>query len=184
VAARTGARSPRREVPKHDVFTYTVPGARYIDIHWLHQLALHGLHSLGGHDAVVVAKAVAVCALLAILAPSAIGAEAMGLGPGSLPMLLVAADRFMPRPEPPSFLLLAEVLALLDRHERTRDAWVFAIAPAACWANVHGLFAVGLAVCAIYLAAEVLDPWSPRASGSTRAVAVAAVTALGGLVSC
>jgi hypothetical protein len=35
------------EVPKHDVFTYTVPGARYIDIHWLHQLGLHGLYFRG-----------------------------------------------------------------------------------------------------------------------------------------
>ena len=185
---RTGALIAQTgEVPKHDVFTYTVPGARYIDIHWLHQLGLHGLHSLGGHDAVVVAKAVAVCALLAILAPIGHRRERPWVSALALClMLLVAADRFMPRPELPSFLLLAAVLALLDRHERTRDAWVFAIVPLQLiWANVHGLFAVGLAVCAIYLAAEVLRPLvAPGERLDARAVArLAAVTALGGLVS-
>jgi len=174
------------EVPKHDVFTYTVPGARYIDIHWLHQLGLHGLHSLGGHDAVVVAKALAVCALIGILAPIGYRRKrpwVSGLGLGL--MLLVAADRFMPRPELPSFLLLAAVLALLDRHERRGDAWVFAIVPIQLiWANVHGLFALGLAVCAIYFVAELLRPLvapdqrlDPRAAGR-----LAAVTALAALV--
>ena len=174
------------EVPKHDVYTYTVPGARYIDIHWLHQLGLHGLHSLGGHDAVVVAKALMVCALIGILAPIGYRRErpwvsALGLGL----MLLVAADRFMPRPELPSFLLLAAFLALLDRHERRRDAWVFAIVPLQLiWANVHGLFALGLAVCAIYLAAEVLRPLvAPDQRLDARAAGrLAAVTALGALV--
>jgi tetratricopeptide (TPR) repeat protein len=174
------------EVPKQDVYTFTVPGARYIDIHWLHQLGLHGLHSLGGHDAVVVAKALMVCALIGILAPIGhrrerpwVSALALGL------MLLVAADRFMPRPELPSFLLLAAFLALLDRHERRRDAWIFALVPLQLiWANVHGLFALGLAVCAIYLAAELLRPLvapgqriDPGSAGR-----LAAVTALGALV--
>ncbi len=174
------------EVPRHDVYTYTVPGARYIDIHWLHQLGLHGLHSLGGHDAVVVAKGLAVCALIAILAPIGyrrerpwVSALALGL------MLLVAADRFMPRPELPSFLLLAAVLALLDRHERRRDAWVFAVVPLQLlWANIHGLFALGLALCTIYLAAEVLRPLvAPGQRLDVRAAGrLAAVTALGSLV--
>jgi len=173
------------EVPKHDVYTYTVPGARYIDIHWLHQLGLHGLHSLGGHDAVVVTKALAVCALIAILAPIGhrrerpwLSALALGL------MLLVAADRFMPRPELPSFLLLAAFLALLDRHERRGDNWLFAIVPLQLiWANVHGLFALGLAVCAIYLAAAVLRPLvAPGERIDAGAVRrLAAVTVLGGL---
>ncbi len=174
------------EVPKHDIYTYTVPGARYIDIHWLHQVGLHGLHSLGGHDAVVVAKALMVCALIGILAPIGYRRErpwvsALGLGL----MLLVAADRFMPRPELPSFLLLAALLALLDRHERRRDAWVFAIVPLQLvWANVHGLFALGLAVCGIYLAAELLRPLvAPGQRLDARAAGrLAAVTALSALV--
>jgi hypothetical protein len=152
--AATGA------VPKTDVYTYTVPGSRYIDIHWLHQLGLHGLHSLGGHAAVVVGKAVLISLLVAIL--GTIGwrrerAAVTGLGLGLA--LLVAADRLMPRPELPTFVCLAALLALCHRFERRGDAWIYAVIPVQIvWVNVHGLFAVGLAVLAIYLAGELLRP--------------------------
>ena len=43
-------------VPMADPFTYTVEGARWIDIHWLFQLGLNAIYSLAGHAGVVVAK--------------------------------------------------------------------------------------------------------------------------------
>ncbi|MDJ0868304.1 MAG: tetratricopeptide repeat protein [Myxococcota bacterium] len=147
-------------VPSADPYTYTVPGARWIDIHWLFQLGLHGLQRVAGHDGVVVAKVLAVWGLIAILATIGFRRErpwvcALPLGL----MLLVAGDRFMPRPELPSFLLLAGVLALLDRYERKGGRGVYAIvALQLLWANVHGLFALGIAVCAMAVAAEVLRP--------------------------
>jgi tetratricopeptide (TPR) repeat protein len=147
-------------VPKVDSFTYTVPGSRWVDIHWLFQVGLKALHSLGGHDAVVLGKVGFVWLLLGVLATigwrrerAFVTAFALGM------MLLVAGDRFMPRPELLSFVLLASVLALLERHERRPDAWVFAVVPLqVVWVNVHGLFAVGLALCGIYLAAEAVRP--------------------------
>jgi tetratricopeptide (TPR) repeat protein len=152
--AETGA------VPRVDPYTYTVPGARWIDVHWLYQLGLDALHRLGGHEAVVVGKVVLVCAIVSLLATIGwrrerpwVTALVLGL------MLLVAADRFLPRPELLSFLLLAAVLALLERDERRGDAWLWAIVPIQLvWANVHGLFALGLAVCAIYGASELVRP--------------------------
>jgi tetratricopeptide (TPR) repeat protein len=147
-------------VPRTDPYTYTVPGQRWIDIHWLFQLGLHGVHSLGGHRGVVVAKIACIAGLVAILATigwrrerAALTGLALGL------MLAVAADRFTPRPELPSFLCLAALLALLARFERRPDAWLWAAVPIqVLWVNVHGLFALGLAVLAIHLAAEVVHP--------------------------
>jgi hypothetical protein len=159
--ARTGQLiAETGEVPKVDVFTYSVPGNRWIDIHWLFQLGLHGVRALGGHDAVIVAKVVLVTALAALLLAVAwrrenafLAALAVGLA------LLVAADRFMARPELPSFLFLAALLWLVDRHERVGGRAIWAAVPLALvWANVHGLFAVGFAVLAIALAAETLRP--------------------------
>ena len=174
-------------VPKVDPYTYTVPGARWVDVHWLHQLGLHGLHALGGHAAVVVAKLALVLALLGIVARIGyrrerplVSAVALGL------MLLVACDRFMPRPELPSFVLLAAQLALLDRFTRRGDAWVYAaVAVQVVWVNVHGLFALGLAVCAIYLFAEVVRPLlDPDERFSARRVRrLAVLTALASLAS-
>jgi hypothetical protein len=147
-------------VPRADAFTYSVPGNRWVDIHWLFQVGLAEVRALGGTAGVVVAKAVCVAALTALLlgvglrrGGIALSALAVGLG------LLVAGDRFMPRPELPSFVLLAAVLLLVDRHERRGGRGIlWAVPLQLLWANVHGLFAVGLAVLAIALAAEALRP--------------------------
>ena len=55
-------------VPKLDPYTFTMAGARWIDIHWLFQLGLHAIHALAGHAGVVGAKLVLVVALVALLA--------------------------------------------------------------------------------------------------------------------
>ena len=108
---RTGALiAESGAVPTADPYTYTVPGAPWIDIHWLFQLGLHGLYRLGGHDAVVVAKVALVWALLGILATIGWRRDAPVVTVFALgSMLLVAFDRFMPRPELPSFVLLGSV---------------------------------------------------------------------------
>jgi hypothetical protein len=164
--ARTGQLiADTGSVPKQDVFTYSVPGNRWIDVHWLFQLGLHGVRTLGGHDAVIVAKTVHTAALALLLVAVAwrresafLAALAVGLA------FLVAADRFMARPELPSFVLLAAILWLVDRHERHGGKAILVAIPLQClWANVHGLFALGLVVLAIALAAELLRP-SRRAS--------------------
>jgi tetratricopeptide (TPR) repeat protein len=147
-------------IPRVDPFTYTVPGARWIDVHWLHQIALHGLYTLGGHGAVVIAKAVVACALVALLAPIGYRRERPVVSISALAlMLVVVADRLMPRPELPTFLCLAGVLALLERHDRRPDARVYCIvAIQLLWVNLHGLFALGVALCAIYTAGELIRP--------------------------
>ena len=157
-------------VPRSDPYTYTVPEAPWTDLHWTFQVALHGLHRAGGHHAVRLAKGVCVLALLAVL--GAIGwrrsrAAVTSLALGS--MVMASASRLMERPELPSFLLLALVLALLERHRRVRDGWVFAIVPLQLlWANLHGSFAVGIAVCAMALAGELLQPWIRRGQALER----------------
>jgi hypothetical protein len=175
------------EVPRADPFTYTAPGARWIDIHWLYQLGLHALHAAGGHAAVVLAQFALVCAWLALLAPIGARRDRTWVGVAALSlMLLVAANRLQARPETPSFVLLAGILWLLDRFERTGSRSVYAIvALQLVWANLHGLFAVGIAVCAIHLAGELLRPLG-RAGADLRWERVrrlAAVTALAALAS-
>jgi hypothetical protein len=159
--ARTGRLiAETGSVPKHDVYTYTVPGNRWVDIHWLFQLGLHGVRRLGGHGGVVAAKALGVGALVALLLPIGWRRERAFLSGLAIGLaLLLAGDRFEPRPELPSFALLAAFLLGLDRHER-RGGWgVLALVPLQLvWANVHGLFALGLALLAIALAAEGLRP--------------------------
>jgi hypothetical protein len=155
--AETGA------VPRVDPYSYTAPGSTWIDVHWLFQLALNAVYSLGGHAAVILAKLVLVVTLLAIVGRTgrrfdrpALNAAALGL------MLVVVIYRAMPRPELPTFVLVALVLALFDRFERRGDAWIYALVPIQLvWANFHGLFAVGLIVCGLHLVGELVRPWMP-----------------------
>jgi hypothetical protein len=166
-------------VPTHDPLTYTVPGARWIDIHWLHQLGLYALHATGGHRAVGLAQLGLVCLWLVALAPIGYRRERAWLSVGALAlMLLVAVSRLQPRPEVPSFVLLAWILHLLDRFERRPDRLVFAIVPLQLlWVNLHGLFAVGIAVCAIALVAELIHGLG-RGGGGLRMDRVGRLAAL------
>jgi hypothetical protein len=169
-------------VPKVDPYTFTVPGARWVDIHWLFQLGVHGVHSLGGHAAVVTAKFATVLLLCAVLIPIGYRRERPAVSIAVLAlMLLIASDRFMPRPELASFVLLACVLALLYRFERTGSRQVYwIVAVQVVWVNIHGLFALGIALCAIHLAGMISRPFlNPgEALDTARFRRLAAVTAL------
>ena len=154
-------------VPKVDPYTFTAEGARWIDVHWLFQFLLHKLFELGGHDGVLLTKLALVSALIAIVGRIGFRRERGILSVASLALLvLIGADRFMPRPEMVSFVLLACVLFLLDRFERKNDLWIYAIVPIQLlWVNMHGLFALGISLCFICLSAAVIDGVARRADG-------------------
>lgn len=151
-------------VPKTDLFSFTRAGARWIDMHWLFQVGLTSLHGATGHEGVRIAKGLLVTALLA--AAGAIGWRRERAAVTGLAVALLAitgGSRFLVRPDLLSFGLLLAVLALLLRHQERGGRAVFAIVLLQLlWANVHGLFAVGLAVCAMALVAEGLRPWLGR----------------------
>ena len=174
-------------VPRVDPYSYTALGSRWIDIHWIHQIGLYLTYAVGGHTAVVLAKVLFAIATMSILATVGYRRERPIVSVIALAlMLLVACDRFMARPELPSFLFLAAVLALLDRFSRTGDRWVYAIvAIQLLWVNVHGLFALGLVVCAIYASAELFRPWigTEKKIRFDRVVTLTTVTALSTAVS-
>jgi tetratricopeptide (TPR) repeat protein len=171
-------------IPIVDSYSYSVTGEPWMDIHWLFQLVLYATHLLAGHSGVVLGKALVAGGVVTLLATIGWRRDrawitALGL---SL-MLFVVGDRFMPRPELPSFIFLASVMALLERFERSNDRWIYAIVPVQLlWANMHGLYAIGLAVIAIYAFSEALRPLStpgaPFWSARLRRITVAATAAL------
>lgn len=159
---RTGALiAETGRVPMVDPYSYSAPGARWVDLHWLFQVALFQLFQLGGHEANRTAGFVLGCAIVAVSALSLWRRDRPAVCGLALTLLVVAACiRFLVRPDTVSLLLTAIVLALLRRDERGSDRWVFAIVPVQLlWANLHGLQAVGLALIAIALLSEVAAPW-------------------------
>lgn len=133
-------------IPRVDTFSYVSAGQRYIDLHWLYQAISYQLYRLGGVNAIISAQMLVSAATFGALyrlsrlsAPPAIA--------GFLSVLAVAlcSERSHPRPESWSFLFLvgAQVLAAAHAKGSPRAMWLL---PAlfAVWANVEGVFVVGL----------------------------------------
>jgi len=175
--AETGA------VPKVDPYSYSAPGARWIDLHWLFQVALHQLWLLGGHAANRMAGVALGLLVVAVTGATLWRSDRPAVSGVALALLvIVACVRFLVRPDTVSLVLTALVLALLWRDERRNDRLVFAIVPIQLlWANLHGLQAVGLALVAMALTAEVAAPWLGGVRRNDRVLRLALVLALGTL---
>jgi hypothetical protein len=170
------------EVPGSDPFSYSAPGARWVDLHWLFQLALHVLYGAGGHQATRAFGAALGLGVVAVSAASLWRGDRPAVSGIALGLLVAGAGgRFLLRPDTVSLLLAAASLALLHRDERANDRLVWAIVPLQLlWANVHGFQAVGVAFVAMALVGELA-----RAAGGglrkDRAARLAGVLALSAL---
>ncbi len=159
---RTGALiADTGQVPRVDAYSYSAPGARWIDLHWLFQLGLYEIYQAGGHQANRTAGFVLACAIVGVCALGSWRRDRPALCGLALALLVTTACvRFLLRPDTVSLLLTAIVLGLLRRDERANDRWVFAIVPIQLlWANLHGLQAVGIAVIGMALVGEAVAPW-------------------------
>ena len=159
-----------RAVVSVDRFTYTVPGRELYDNNWLSQLLYHGLHEAGGLPLVQFVNSLALAGAVAglvALCRRVSGSTACATAAGVLaffglwPTLLI-------RPQTFSIVLFVALYALLTSAARRPRLLVLPPVMMAVWANVHGGFAVGLAlIFAFVLAATVrrLVPDLPLPTG-------------------
>ncbi len=162
------------QVPRVDDFTYTSSGRVWIDLHWLFQVMLalvDGLASWRGVEAAKIALIVGGFVLAGLAALRR--APPLVVAPLGLLAVLAAQERFALRPEAASFLLLGGVLLVLEAGRR-RPRLLFILPPMiALWANLHALFAVGLAAIGLAVAGELIDRWNARRRGDAGAVVYA-----------
>jgi hypothetical protein len=131
-------------VPRVDLFTYTNATRPWIDVHWLFQVGLALLYSVGGASALVLVKATAGATIVGL---SLLGRRpdqpAWPLALAWLPGVLMLSGRLSERPELVSLVLLAVYLAVLARApEKPRWLWVLPVVQL-LWVNCHGFFAMG-----------------------------------------
>lgn len=151
-------------VPSTDTLSYTVNDHAWINLQWLQDLALYGLHRAFGVNALVLASTAAYTAAFAIM----VAHLRRWLGPIAVCLvavwvLLASQDRFTIRPEMLSFLLLQCVLWLLAaaRADDGRRLWL--LAPLMLiWVNVHALFILGVFAIACALLGSGLSPPARR----------------------
>jgi Tetratricopeptide repeat len=173
-----------------DPFTLSALGRPWIDLHWLFQLAVYGLHSVAGLGGVVVGKAALVAAAAVVLAAAVRrGAARDGAGAVAVagPLLLVtlgaaifvARHLVLVRPVVFTLLFLALFLWILEGYAQDGDRrrlWLLPLLQIV-WVNSQGLFALGPAVIACYavggaLAAAVGAPELPTRGVRTLAAVI------------
>lgn len=162
-------------IPRVDPFSYPSAGQPYVDLHWLFQIVVRGIHTLAGEAGLILFATLVILATYGLVyrlarreapAPLAAGLTALGA--------ILASERMSPRPEIVSFLLLAVTAWLVRRHrEGSRRAWWILPLVFVLWVNSEGLFVLGyLALGAGLLASK--DAWRDRRLWLSAALCVAA----------
>jgi tetratricopeptide (TPR) repeat protein len=152
--------------PQADEFTYTSAGAPWIDTTWLFQTGAAAAHAAGGFPLLDLLKVTVVTGAFALAFLTAARRQATLAAPLlALPGVVAAQERFTLRPEIVSFLMLGLLLLILG--ERRRHPALLALLPFlfALWANVHSLYAAGLAALFLAIAGDGVDRLRRRDPG-------------------
>ena len=152
-----------------DPFAADTLGRPWVDVHWLFQVLAYLLHRWGGIAALVVAKIALVglgvalgvrslCARLArpLWLPAAVTVVAM---------LYPARHLMLARPTVFTLVAMTLMLLILERVRREdrriwKLAWAFLLIPVqVVWANLQGLYLLGPALVACFIAGHAAAAW-------------------------
>ena len=165
-------------IPTADVFSYTFPGALWLDQPWLSQVFMFQVHALGGVPLVQVSVLACLAITFALLyrlgarmtrAPRATAALLLLTLPASSPGWSVRSQAFaLP-------LFIAFVVVLY--HWRARGAgarlWLLPVLMAV-WVNVHGSFVLG----GVLVAVTLVGTWAHQLLGREGQEVPASIRAL------
>jgi hypothetical protein len=155
-----------RTIPREDIFSYTVPGRRWITHEWLTQVAMVGLHRLGGRPALMLASAAVVTAAFALVYVQCRGKPYVAVF-AVLVAAVASAITWGPRPQMVNILLIALFTALIERYRQNggRAIWWLPLLTVV-WVNMHSGFFLGLGLLGVVLAGDgaalLLDRVTPR----------------------
>jgi hypothetical protein len=147
-------------VPRTNLLSFTVPGARDVNLAWIFQIVLALAHRAAGIPGTVVLKTAFVLATFAVLfrvalrrgAHPAVAAAALALAAWA------AEPRFVERPHLVTFLGLALTLLAVERAEAGRPRALWTLVPAGLvWANANSCFFLAPCVLALYAAGALAD---------------------------
>jgi hypothetical protein len=149
----------------HDPFSYTAPGADWINHEWLTEYQFGWLWTNAGGIGLLLWRNAMVACVFAVGLWSLSRARA-NLGACLLLLIFstecLSAFTIFIRPQLATFALLALSLAILRRHWDRPTPWVWALPVImAAWVNLHGGFLAGLGLQFVFAIAAIL-----RAIGS------------------
>lgn len=168
---RTGDLISQGELPRGDVFSFTVPGREWITHEWLSQLVMWLVWSVAGAPALVLFFAAVTMAAFFLAFKTSTARDTVTAGVMAL-SAMAASMIVGPRPQMFNLFGLALTMFVLERVRRgertTRDLWFLPLI-VGIWANFHSGYLLGVAVIAVYAVGERLQQTfgSDRASDPT-----------------
>jgi len=155
-----------REVPAGDVFSHSMPGARWIAHEWLVEVATALLYDRLGWVALAVAGATCFAAALAILAFALLRyLPVWAMAAAVLAAWGLCFPHLLARPHVVVFPLLVVWTAALvaaRADNRAPSPWLALVM--VLWANIHGSHVFGLGLAGMFAAEAVFDAADRRAA--------------------
>jgi hypothetical protein len=181
---RTGDRILDHGIPRHDLYSYTVPDAPWTAQSWLVEVLYAGLDrttGLVGIQLLHAATGAAIACLVFLLADRVSGGARTS--PLVLPAVFASSLFWVERPLHFGILAFLALIWIVEVPEswpgRRPLVWVPVLM--CLWVNAHGTFALGFAYLGLHLAGRWLDghpPWRGRESALVRAAAVGLLACL------
>jgi tetratricopeptide (TPR) repeat protein len=141
------------QIPRTDVFSSTVAGKRWLDWESLFQIAMYAVYTVGGFNALVLAKALLV-ALTAALLLDTCRRDGVSHGLAALVVMLAfvaTRERLEVRPDIALLFFAAASVAVLEAARRGKPKWLLALPVLQIvWVNTHPSFLLGVALAGGY----------------------------------
>ena len=136
-----------------DPFSFTNALPQWTDIHWLFQVTVYGLYALGGFNALIWFKLLAVAAVCALLC-GAVRSQRYACASAFVCAVLFYAARYLvcERPVLVTMVCLAAYIYLFERAREGMNArflWL-CVPLQMIWANSQGLYPIGIFVMGAY----------------------------------
>ncbi len=185
------------EVPKVDVFSYTMNGIEWINIKWGFEVAAAFVADHFGAESVFILQAIVNCLLMFFLlklsklffrqkfSDDELKNNSAYLFSGVIAFLLVmiaSEYRMIGRPEMISHLITIVFLYLLEKNRQIPSKQIYLLIPLQMlWANLHEAFGIGIVILIIYTISAWLEKFLSKEKKSN-AVKMSLIT-LGAIVS-
>jgi hypothetical protein len=146
-----------------ETFSFTAPGAPWVDEEWLFHTLAYPLWRFGGDTLLQLITAVcgALAAGLAYRSVRLLGGNAAAFALWFLPLIGVYSERFRFRPEIASMVFMAVLLEILLRWRRAPEGWrsrlPWLLPLFWLWIQLHGAWAYGMALLCVFLAGSLLQ---------------------------
>lgn len=151
-----------RAIPHADIFSFTAQGKEWVTHEWLAEVLIYAIYKLSGWGGLVVSFSLVMTAALwiAYRRASELAPHPYVAGASVLLGALSTAPMWGVRPQMISFLFTSIYVTVLGRYARgeaqTKKLW-WLVPVMLVWANMHGGYALGLALIGLTGAGIALD---------------------------